>query len=408
MVKEKIKNQHRFIQEQNSNLYFVDKQIHISKVDLKSMEGEIKMIPVNGNDDTSFTISKANNNFHLKSMIQNTVNIYQTNSLEKTPFINPLNFSKSIEVDFFLEKKIFQSKTEKKYKKDYQNVTFIHRYQSHYINGNATGFGDFLRGSYYLLQYCEEREYTCRIDFSNHLLSLFLKNKINSLIANIKPPISKFTDINVDLLIKTNNEITNSVKNNYELFEDFLNNQEIINNLLFLYANSFPLHPLSLLHKKRMRFLLEPSEEISTHCQQVLQRIDLDNQPFTVIHIRLGDEYLVEKENKFDGLKLELLKIEIELIVQTSRKYLLIADNNAIKKYMIRWYPFFKTYFKEITHFGEGIILEREKVKNTMIDFYLMSQAQRIFSFSSYLHGSGFSKWCAETYDIPYTCNYIK
>jgi hypothetical protein len=43
-------------------------------------------------------------------------------------------------------------------------------------------------------------------------------------------------------------------------------------------------------------------------------------------------------------------------------------------------------------------------LKNTLIDFYLMSQSKQIISFSVYQHGSGFSKWCAVTYEIPYVC----
>jgi len=66
-----------------------------------------------------------------------------------------------------------------------------------------------------------------------------------------------------------------------------------------------------------------------------------------------------------------------------------------------------KTLFTEITHFGEGVVLEEERVKNTMIDFYLLSLSAAIFSYSSYKHGSGFSYWCAQTYNIPYVCKYI-
>ena len=55
----------------------------------------------------------------------------------------------------------------------------------------------------------------------------------------------------------------------------------------------------------------------------------------------------------------------------------------------------------------EFIVLEEEKVKNTIIDFYLLSLSNSINSYSSYEHGSGFSYWCAKTYDIPYSCKYI-
>jgi hypothetical protein len=33
-----------------------------------------------------------------------------------------------------------------------------------------------------------------------------------------------------------------------------------------------------------------------------------------------------------------------------------------------------------------------------------MTYSKYIYSFSVYDHGSGFSKWCATTYNIPYIC----
>jgi hypothetical protein len=88
--------------------------------------------------------------------------------------------------------------------------------------------------------------------------------------------------------------------------------------------------------------------------------------------------------------------------------YFIIADNNAIKIELKKVFPEFKILLKEITHFGEGVVLEEEKVKNSLIDFYLLSFSKAIFSYSYYEHGSGFSSWCAKTYNIPYVCRLIK
>ena len=48
-----------------------------------------------------------------------------------------------------------------------------------------------------------------------------------------------------------------------------------------------------------------------------------------------------------------------------------------------------------------------KKLENTMLDFYLISKSKNVMSYSVYEHGSGFSKWCAFTYDIPYYCKYV-
>lgn len=110
-------------------------------------------------------------------------------------------------------------------------------------------------------------------------------------------------------------------------------------------------------------------------------------------------------KKKFNLENLEKLKSEINNLPK-SENYLLLADNNPIKRYIINQFPFIKTFFKEISHSGEKVN-EINKIKNTMVEFYLMSYSKKILNYSSYLHGSGFSKWCAVTYDIPYKSKYI-
>ena len=63
---------------------------------------------------------------------------------------------------------------------------------------------------------------------------------------------------------------------------------------------------------------------------------------------------------------------------------------------------------KPITHLGEQPKLKDEEVKNTMLDFYLMSHSNYIYAITVYGHGTGFSKWCSVLYNIPYDITYKK
>lgn len=287
------------------------------------------------------------------------------------------------------------------------NIKIINIYQTDYMNGNAQGLGDFLRGSYYLIQFCEKYNYIYEIDLSRHLLCHFLKklhtheNKQRGNLSNVY----KFDNINSEFLIGEKNEIQFKISNNYKFFEHFLKNQKIINDTITLYTNSFPILPIKMEDKKYMRSILEPTDEIIETSKKILERINLMNKPFTIIHIRYGDDYLVHNEKKFNLENLEKLKSEINNLPK-SENYLLLADNNPIKRYIINQFPFIKTFFKEISHSGEKVN-EINKIKNTMVEFYLMSYSKKILNYSSYLHGSGFSKWCAVTYDIPYKSKYI-
>lgn len=84
-----------------------------------------------------------------------------------------------------------------------------------------------------------------------------------------------------------------------------------------------------------------------------------------------------------------------------NKKYLIISDCNEVK-YLFRAFPNCVFSIKNITHLSTGNIT-LENVKNTMIDFYLMSYSKEIFNISSLCHGSSFSKMCSIIYDIPYS-----
>jgi hypothetical protein len=126
-----------------------------------------------------------------------------------------------------------------------------------------------------------------------------------------------------------------------------------------------------------------------------------------------------------------LKHISVVVDKNNEKQWLLIADNNAIKKLIIERFPQIQTIIQDITHFAqdplhfaqdplhfaqdpllseEGVVLDKanEKVKNSMLDFYLLSLSCEIAAFSVYKHGSGFSSWCAKTYDIPYSCKLVQ
>jgi len=131
----------------------------------------------------------------------------------------------------------------------------------------------------------------------------------------------------------------------------------------------------------------------------------LEKKKFIIIQIRSGDEYLNKTKQVLDKDYKEKLLSKIKNIIQNKKKpFLLIADNFLVKQLIMNHFPCIKTFFKEITHLGENSNLESENIKNTLIDFYLMSYACCIFGISSYEHGSGFSRWCSVTYEIPYQC----
>jgi hypothetical protein len=314
------------------------------------------------------------------------------------------------------------------------NVDKIHKkgikiiynvYQSKYSKGaiNGTGFGDFIRGSYFLLEFCEKYNFECKILFNN-CISKFLKNKTNKInktnktnlnIEQIQPLLSSiqmfhnnnFKEYNIvdDYILHPTLDIEHIMAD----FVDYMMDCNVYNGHTFIYCIPYPIDDVSEKFKEMMRNILEPIDEIKYKVQQTLQQVKLNFKNYEVFHIRSGDDYL-NKDNKiFYHKYLDQLKNQIHHYIRESptTKYLVIADNNEIKFILKKHFPNIKIILKEITHFGEGNDLEEEKVKNTLIDFYLLSFAKKIISLSTYKHGSGFSYWCAKTFNIPYVSKYI-
>jgi hypothetical protein len=158
-----------------------------------------------------------------------------------------------------------------------------------------------------------------------------------------------------------------------------------------------------------MRFLFEPSVEINDKVDELLTNLGLVKKDYSVLHIRSGDSYLINKNQSFDSFYLHRIKDEISKFIVKHKdvNILLIADNNNIKLLLNEIFPDIKFLMHDITHIGEGVKLQENKLKNTMIDFFLISNASFIFSLTSYTHGTGFSYWCSKIFNIPYECKFI-
>ena len=83
------------------------------------------------------------------------------------------------------------------------------------------------------------------------------------------------------------------------------------------------------------------------------------------------------------------------------QQYLLITDAVVLKKIIVSYFQNIKCIFFDISHTCEN---DDASIKNTLVEFYMMSHSKAIISMSVYPHGSGFSKWCSVVYSIPYVC----
>jgi hypothetical protein len=151
--------------------------------------------------------------------------------------------------------------------------------------------------------------------------------------------------------------------------------------------------------------MLNPNIFMKDYIDNTLNEINLTRNTYATIHIRCGDQYLTNSE-AMDINFIKKIKQYINKLIVPNKKYLIISDSNILKV-ALKSYPNFYIINRKIQHLGGQFLKSEETngVMNTLLDFYLMSYSNAIFSFSVYGHVTGFSKYCAIINKIPF--NYI-
>jgi hypothetical protein len=313
--------------------------------------------------------------------------------------------------------------------------TIVHVYQENYKhNIYCTGFGDFIRSCFFILQFCMKFDFDYKI-IMNHPIAEFLEyfrtmyTQINTN-HSLQTQFQSIQMMTKNNFVKSNYDANNYIQNyilsgeTFKHFVDYICQLPLSNGTVFSYNNFFPYNNrhininenINNILCNQVRSFFQPTKEIVEEVDTILEQFKFIKHQFIVLHIRSGDKYLNEKYKLFDTSYFKKIRKEIHFILHSLtdirekniKNILLIADNNEIKLLLQKEFPFIQFLINDITHTGENIVLEKEKVKNTMVEFFLMTNASSIYSFTIYSHGSGFSYWCAKMYDIPYQCKWIE
>lgn len=274
----------------------------------------------------------------------------------------------------------------------------VNVYQPNYQNLVAQGFGDYLRGCFCIYQICKIYNLEFDMDISNHPISQYIdlnnKNKYENIDrksiswfsdSNYKPIHSKvFVKDSINFHNKLISHLNNIKKDNY-----------------YLFCNSFPIFNF-IRDEARKEILnrITPNNELKMIVKNALNNLELQRKQFSIIHIRTGDDYLLNNEKLNTNYIQKIMRL-VQPFIRNNKKYLILSDNNAIKL-------FFKKYnncvffIKSITHLGENGDKDNEKIKNTLLDFYIMGESNYIISLSPYTWGSGFSQWSSVVHKIPF------
>ena len=278
----------------------------------------------------------------------------------------------------------------------------VNVYQLEYINGKSPGLGDFLRGCFCFIQLAKLLNLEFDLNILNHPMSKYTEN---SDIKNINyNNILFYQNCNRNLSISDFNR--EKISNNLNV--DFLENTiNLLNEqnceIYYFFSNAFPLfNNYSQPDKNIINLRLTPNKEMVEYIDLTLDKLNLSKKGYVTIHIRCGDEYISNGIIKNNDFILKIKNIFNKMVVPEC-KYLILSDSNYLKE-QLKMYKNFYIIINDIEHLGGEAIKSTNSngIKNTMLEYYLMSYSTTVISLSVYQHVSGFSKYCSVLNNISF------
>lgn len=228
-------------------------------------------------------------------------------------------------------------------------------------NNNYWGLGDMIRGTISL--YLLSKKYNCDFDvcIMNHPISQYLTYK------------SKYDDLLKDKNIEFREDPEEYIKDKLSV-----NNSE---NLIFLMTNKYCFENLDDFIIDKMKKVLTPIDEINNSVDSIIKNFKIKK----IIHMRVGDEYI---NNNFNTDK-------YVSFLKNNKCDLFLTDSNILKNHAK---TIVNTLDFKVGH--AGYEKDSEILKNTLIEFFIVSRASEIHTFTKYHWISGFVNWTSQIYKI--------
>ena len=296
----------------------------------------------------------------------------------------------------------------------YSNTTLkkvVNVYQTQFVDFKASGFGDYLRGSFMMLQLLRTLEkYTgVHVDFDmdlrNHPMSKFL---ITDSTLETPTDYSKLGNFHIDSLLVNQDE--NDIAYQHIVREVIRYFNKTQQQTFFAYCCKDLVYSEMLDSEKALiRSRIQPTSEMETYITNSLSRLGVTG-PYTTLHVRLNDTVCFphavgSSQSTLNTTLMDDLVASVRSKVQEGKTYVLVSSSTAVKDALtggnILSLP------TAICHIGQNQEPTDEELKDTLLDFFLMSRSQEILAFSTY-ERTGFSLECSNIYGIPYTMNVVE
>lgn len=249
-----------------------------------------------------------------------------------------------------------------------------------YVTSCATvslppGLGDYLRGSIALGFLAQRHGFELRLDLSRHPARAFLRG------GNLNQPpsqdVAEFLDERAHLVLDHVAQLKEDESS--AVLTNFLPRPEMVTpKVLQLIRDQF-----------------QVDESIDGDANRLIE--STVGRGFAIMHVRVADEHFEAGNMEFRLLN---RYIKRKLIPKWGRQVLVLSNNAELKKSITAQFglPLVET---AAAHMGKGDA-SASHLRDTLIDYALISKASAVYSYSVYTWKSGFSRWCACLHDVPF------
>ena len=259
-------------------------------------------------------------------------------------------------------------------------------------NPQPPGLGDFVRGTIAMFNFSQKYNFTLFVDKTHPIFSYLEDNeylvKTEAEIIELLPPFSYDTIYNnlEQLFVKGDNfsVMTNSF---YTIENRRLKNFGPITNECRFFL------------RKVFTPTLDVKEKVD-HVLGIIYGIN-ENETFKIVHLRFGDAFLHDSNFENDSMFQKNNFLIQKLIDENpDQKLVLMSDSSRIASKLKKCNPTLCYWENAKIHLGDLKSNASNSIFETMVDFFIMSNAVEIMTTGD---GSGFSKAVSEIFEIKYT-----
>jgi len=238
-------------------------------------------------------------------------------------------------------------------------------------DSNFWGIGDVLRGTIQLFLLSKKLGFKLYVDTSLHPISKYLQ-----------PVENPYSD-----LIQEN-------KNKILMIPAYKNLEEFIKGLSgdsFFFTNAHITEEIDEECRIFIKTILRPNHMLEEELKKISKP-----EPYNIMHFRLGDDELVRSMNNMPTCTIDM----VLKLINKNKEYndILMSDSMKLKinRDVVNEIRVIQTKPAHL-----GYCADYQSIKDTLIDFFLLTGASKIKTYSSYRSISGFVFWIHKIYSIP-------